>query len=113
MANGLVEPADEQKQKRCSADRSDAAEDQALRAGQEDIAVISNAPGAGEMEAVLGEANLIFVRAKEDCLSADEEEANGDAVRVKALGRAIVCQSITIRPMRRKPRMANAKRAQS
>ena len=60
------------------------------------------------MEAVLGQANLIFVGAEEDCLNADEKECDGDAVRVKALGRTIVCQSITIRPIRRKPRIANA-----
>ena len=74
----LIDPANEQEQKRRSADSGDAAEDQALGTGEEDVAIISNAPGTGEMEAVFGQPNLIFVRAKKDGLRTDEEEADSD-----------------------------------
>ena len=49
------------------------------------------------------------VGSEEDGLGADEEEAEmAMPVRVKASGRVWVCQSMTRRPMRRKPRMARA-----
>ncbi len=73
MSDGPVEPANEQQQKSRSADGRDAAEDQALRSGEEEIAVVGHAAGTGEMKAVFGEMNLIFARPKKNGLNADEK----------------------------------------
>ena len=81
VAKSLVEPADDKQQQSGSADGGNAAEDQALGAGEEDIAVVGDAAGAGQMEAVFGEEDLIFSGAEKDGLGADEEESDGDARR--------------------------------
>ncbi len=79
MANGLVKPANEEEDKGRPADCSDAAKDEALGACEEEVAVVSDAAGAGEVKAVFGEVHLVFVRAEEDGLDTDEEEADSDS----------------------------------
>ncbi len=54
MTECSIDPADEEQQQSSSADGDDAAEDQALGAGEEDVAVVGDAARTGEVETVLG-----------------------------------------------------------
>ncbi len=86
VAERFVEPADDQEDERGSDDGGDAAEDEALGAGEEDVAVIGDASGTCEVEAVFGEEDLVFGGAEEDGLRADEEEGDGDAGQGEGVG---------------------------
>ena len=86
VTQGPVEPADEQKDECGGADSDDAAEDQVFRAGEEDVAVVGDAAGAGEGDVVVAEDDLIFGGSEEGGSDEDKEEADGDAGEGEGVG---------------------------
>lgn len=89
MAQRLVEPADDEQDERGSADGCNAAEDEMLRPGKEDIARIDDATHTGELDVIVREDNLICVGREKCCPDADEQESDEDSPECERIGQQV------------------------